>query len=363
MTITRDSIVAAVNAPFRPLWNVTAHHDSFGVVDLPTTRSQLTFDEQNAPYAELRLDAPAPGSDLDRLLDPRTGVRVHVHAGYFIGGRRDTQLIADLGLRDRSSQSPEGSAELNAASDEALVIDCAPARQLTTRTSTSHVAMIQSLLYDVFGYYPPQVYTLGSVGAALSWPAGTLDDRWDAIEQVADQLGDVWVYCDEYRRWNIVPRPTLATVPELRFADPDPELVSAPVLSSSSTQTRSTWANRVFLRYRWDDAGTEHTIDAIQSVTSGPFAATAPNIRTHTESRSVPVTQAQADAAAASLVRRLASRGRLFTFRAPALWWLRPGATIAFRGRRALVSRVMFDSAGWMEVATRYPDPLNTTIG
>ena len=128
------------------------------------------------------------------------------------------------------------------------------------------------------------------------------------------------------------------------------------------------WANQVILRYKWTDAGgADHRIIGSRRVTSGPYAAVAPNIRAYLEDRDTPTTQAEADAAAAALVARTVTRGRALRIATIAAYWVRPGDTVGpitlptGDPETHLVAAVAFNlRTGLMNLATRLPDNTGT---
>lgn len=352
--------------PHRPTWRLAIHHPDLpgGVQVLQVSRLQLSWDETRAPRVQLRADVVAPTDPaVDVLLDPRTqGLRLHVHAGHIIGGVDDRILVADLGLRVRGITQPDGTTLLDAQSDEALVMDAAPSSVFSGATpSSSTRGQIRYLIQLAIPSAP--VVLAAPTDATFAIAVGDMGDKWNKIEDLADSLGDVDVYDDGLRLWWVTPRPTLAATPDLVLRDG----ADGTVVQTASTTDRDGFANRVLLIYRWTPSGgTEQVIQAVRSVTTGPHAAGTNNVKTWTEERTTSATQAKADAAATSLLRRKASMGRVHTVRAVSVPWLRPGHTVQVTTRtgtaRYLVSSVTFDGAGWMELTTRYPDS-TMTIG
>jgi hypothetical protein len=347
--------------PHRLVWKISAHHADLpgGKAELAPARIQLDWDEARAPRVQLRLDVASPSAELDTALDPRNGVRIHVHAGYMHKGQLlQRVLVADLGLRRRSAIDPSGVLALEASSDEALVIDGAPSSIFSTQASNSPRGHIQTLITSCI---PTAQYVVTAASTtAFAYAAGQMDDKWQMIEDLADGIGDVDVYDDGLRTFYVEPRPVLQATPVLELVDG----VGGTVIERSSALSREDWYNRVILVYRWQVSGVENVIQSVRSITAGPAAATAGNTRSYTEERSTPTTQARADVAAASLVKRMASRGRTLSVRAVAVPWLRPGMTVRLTLRtgqaRHLVSSVVFDGQGWMEFTTRYPDSTET---
>jgi hypothetical protein len=364
--VWNPSMLSALAGPHKATWRVSAHGEGLpaaGLV-LNVARLQLSFDEARVPRVELRVDVALPADPAyDAVLDPRAAIRLHVHAGHVIAGVDDRVLVADLGLRARGTEQPVSTLELTAMSDEALVIDNSPSSQLTGLVANSGRGQIQVLLNNALG--APAIYLDPAVPSTTSYayPAGTVGDKWTMIEDAADGIGDVDVYDDGYRTFVITMRPTLAAAgsEDLSLV----EGVGGTVISrSSSVDRENDWANRVLLVYKWTDAGVSNVVQSVRSVTTGPFAATTGNVKCWEETRSVPATQTRADAAASSLLKRKASRGRNLSVRAIAVPWLRPGMTVKLTTRtgsaRHLVAAVTFDGTGWMDFDTRYPDSTET---
>lgn len=331
------------------------------VLDL-TADSTVSWDETRAPrvLANLVCKAPTDAALLARL-DPRTGARVKVMAGYQRpDGAQETALIADLVLRSRRVTRPADRMIVQAASDESLIIDGAATRSgsITNATTTGAMtAIIQQLLPGVV----PAVS--GTTGPAVS--ATLFDDRWTVINDLADRIG-AQVYDNGLRQWVIAPAPA-ATTPAWELAVG----ANGTITDSDAGLTRDDgWGNYIWLRYEWTDGGgVARTMDGLRQVTSGPFAAGPGNYKVVKVVRTgVSATQAEANAAAAALVARMATRGRTFQVSAISAYWLRPGHTVDVslplgETEAHLVTAVTFDlAAGTMQVTTRLPD--NTlTIG
>jgi hypothetical protein len=274
----------------------------------------------------------------------------------------EDQLVADLGLRLRGTVTPSGTTALDAQSDEALVLDAAPSSVLSSLVEASTTAAITTAVQTAV---PGATVLVGSgvpAGSAVNVPAGSYLDKWATVEDLSDQLGDVTVYDPGDRVFRIELQPALAGV-----GDEDLVMVEGAggtVVARDSQVDRDPWFNRVVLVYRWTVAGTENVIQSVRSLTTGPFSTTSAPVKAYREERNQPASQARADVAAASIVRRKASLGRGLRVRAVAVPWLRPGHTASMTTRtgqaRHLAAAVTLDSAGWMEFTTRYPDSTET---
>jgi hypothetical protein len=303
---------------------------------------------------------PATQGLIDKL-DPRTGCRLRLDARYTSqAGVTYSAALADLGLRSRRTTRPSNLLTLTAASDEALVIDNAPASGYRV-AAASIPAAITAIIRTAI---PAAV-----VNVTASVPAGAIDldlvdDRWDAIADLADRA-DLDVYDAGSRVWWITARPTIAASASavLRVGP------GGTITGSEASLDRADWYNSTFLRYSWTDtAGVDHETRGIVSVTSGPYAIGGPaGRRTYLEDRSTPSTPAEAVVSATAVLRRMVSRGRSLDVSAVSALWLRPGHTVTVQlptgpQERHLVAAVSFDlEAAEMTVQTRLPDDVDIT--
>lgn len=332
---------------------VTATHPSFTQMPLDVTEATLTFDEERAPRATSSITCALV--DEPALLDPLAGVRVRIEAGYLRpGGTEDVHTLADLGLRNRSRSDPNRTLRLDCAGDEARVVDAAGTASGTV-TSATHSGAIIAIINEALS--PAPRVTVSLTGGAVT--VDEFSDRWSALDDIADRVG-ADVYDTGLRDWVIEARPVVADTPEHTLTVGE----DGTVLESDATVSRDSWANYVFLRYRWTDASdVDHEVRATAYVASGPYAVTGPaGKRIFIDEREVATTQAQANAAAAAVLSRFISRSQSFTLRAVAAYWLRPGMTVSVTlpGRAQeshLIKRISFDLLeGTMQLETRLPE-------
>jgi hypothetical protein len=323
---------------------------------------KLSWDETRAPRVEATIvcRVPTEQATLD-LIDPRTGVRVEISVGYLRpGGVADVQLVADLGLRSRRVSRPADTLTLVARSDEALLIDNAPSTGVTVNQPTTW----QCVSYVIGLVLPaaPIVWAGTTPGPAVN--QATPDaDKWDLVNDLRDRIG-TQVYDDGLRTWRIEDIAQLGTsVLDLKVGS------NGTILTTDTGLDREEgWFNRVYLRYQWESAGVTQRVVAVRSITSGPFTAATGNVRCYREDRELVTTSTEATAAAAALVARMVTRGRTFSLRAIAAYWLRPGMTVTVTlpigdPELHLVVSVEFDPVdGTMDVTTRLPDT-SFTIG
>lgn len=338
---------------------VTAASDT---VELDLVEGRIKFDETQSPRVQSSLTARVP-TDVALLgrIDPRAGCRLVIDAGYSRpDGLTDSHTVADLCLRGRDVTRPDNLMALTGHSDESLLIDGSAAFGGTIATGTTLDA-IAVVVRQVFPGIPFVYSSLTNAGPAVS-QSQTDTDRWDTVADLADRI-NAQVYDDGLRNWHVADVPSLGTV-ALEVAHGE----GGTLVESAAGLSRDGWANYVALRYIWTDDSTNvrQRITSTRKVTSGTYAAVTGNLKIFQDDRDTPTTQAQADAAATSLVKRMVSRGRSLRITAPSAYWLRPGDTITATlptgdPETCLVASVEFDlRTGLMDITTRLPDNTGT---
>jgi hypothetical protein len=319
--------------------------------------ARVAWDETSSPRVMASLTCAADSLDeLEQLaaLDPRAGVRVQLEAGYVLeGGLESVDDLANLGLRRVTVSRPEGTALLELASDEALVVDGSPAVNAAVTAST-HVAAINTLIGQCISPPPLLINTVAG-------PAVTVDpvtDRWATIADLADRIG-AQCFDDGTRTWHLDAAPKLA-------AEPVHVMTSGPggtLTDTTDSIDRDAWANYVTHVYEWrDSAGADKRVQATALVTQGTYKVTGDaGKRISLDRRSVPTTQAEANAAAANVLARQLTRSTAQTVVGVSAYWLRAGHTVRTTTPRGttdrIVSRVVFAwPAGTMEVTSRRED-------
>lgn len=302
-------------------------------------RVSVDVDGARAPRFIVELSCALPTGVDPATLDPRTGIRLELELGYAAPSIGEDVATLNLGMRKIGEDVRSGGISITAAGDEALALDGAPAVAGTV-TAASHAAAVELLLAQLIT--PAPRFT-----ATLTGPAVTLDpvpDRWEAISDLADRL-EGRVFDDGTRAWRLEATPTLAGTPDLELAAGD----GSTLIDATAELDRDLWHNYVMLSYEWRDAaGTDQTIRATAYASSGPYAITGPAGRRILKiTRTVPTTQAEANTAAAAILRREITRGQTGTLEAVAAYWIRPGSTVrATLGTRTavdyLIDRVIF---------------------
>lgn len=335
--------------------------------DLEVSSCGVSFDEERAPRIRATVETALPDEATVSKLDPRLPIRLRVFAGYvrhdLPGAPVDVRTLMDGILTERAVNRPTNTLRLVAESDEATVVAAAHMSGGTITATTVRDA-IQQLINGALSPDPAYVVS-GSAGGSVSLPC-TDTDRWQNIDDLADRINaDVWV--DESRVWHIEPRTNSTAAPHVDLTTG--ETGPGTVLSSSTmTERRGRFANRIHTVYEWRDAaGAQQRIVGVGYVTTGPLAYTPENPVILEVRRSVPTTQTDANTAARNIAARTVTRGRGHECEAVACYWLRPGHTARVTldtgaPELQLVTSVDFDLlAGTMSVRTRVADTNITT--
>lgn len=335
-----------------PTTHVVEHRLLVGAeeVFLDVATSRVSYDETRSPRGVATIVAKIP-DDVALLsrADPRQPVRLSITAGYRRrDGLDDVQPFDSLVWREYDVSDVADELSGTAQSDECLLLDNGSGVFGTFTRTTTRIA-IDQILTDALG-------TVTSGTTSNAGPAVTQEtyyDRWDVLADYADRI-DAQIWCSQ-GAWRIADTPQTAGPVSFTAATG-----AAGTISSSTTKvSRDDWANKVVVLYDWTDAANvPRRIVGTATVTTGPYAATVGNTKVLLVRREVPVTQAQANAAAAGILRRVVTRGAGYTFTAEALYWVRPGDTVQVGTQDLqIVQSVTFDlAAGTMEVATRLPD-------
>jgi hypothetical protein len=335
------------------------HPDFDAPLELEVTAATVTLDEATAPRVVANLTVVTPAAAQLAQLDPRAGVRIQLEAGYVRpGGAEDVAPVFDLGLRRVSPTRPGDTTQLEAASDEALVIDASPAVAASVNTSSTTagiVALIKQAISPA-----PRIVVTSPTGPAVN--VSPIPDRWAGVADLADRIS-ARAYDDGTRTWRITPDTVLT--------DPVHTLKVGPggtITGTNDATDRGSWFNYVIHQYRWRPAGgTDQEVMATAYVKAGPYAIDGPaGKRISLDPRSTATTQADANAAAAAVLARQLTRSRQQSITAVAAWWIRPGDTlrverVAGKASTEVLSSVVFRMpGGLMDVTTRLIDPPGT---
>lgn len=362
--------MAAVTAPWQPqaqarlagalahVLRVTAWPRTGAPVVLPVSDAEITFDESWSPHVQTRFQlAGADWAELLSALDPRERCRLTVDAGYDYGPQAlDVHTLATLHLRSLGTDQ-----RLEADSAEALAQD----RKHTTAAGYPPKTGINELVSwaaglaqaperaEVVSVFPPGYGA--NMLTELELEPGA--QYWDLIADAANRVG-VWVHVGDDGRWYIKRRPALSgTTAANLHAGPGGTLTEQP----KQTITRELFQNSVCLKYTWTDAAKQdfQLFGLAEVPGAGRLGVERIGRLTYYEERPGPVTQAQATAAAQTVLSYRISQGAGYELNGMAAYWLRPGMTVTLRPEhgpqeRQLVQSVSFKPlAGTMTVKTR----------
>lgn len=322
--------------------------------------ASLTFDESQSPHVtfEATCRTPETQSVLDAL-DPRTFPRVRVSLGYrYPGGQLDLPELVNLSLSSRTVTRPDNQMRVYAESDEVIVGETGRTTDWNFGATFNPAAVVRDLLQ---AGSPGSTVLLEASRPSVTEDEALIvrggDDLMAAAAEIADRGADLWVYDDGTRTFHIAERPRLGSVAAALQVG-----ANGTIIRSETTMARDQWANAVLVRHTWTtSSGTEAIRTGYAQTTSGPYAVATVGRKMLVIDRRRPASAASAKAAAASVLKRVLSRGRSFDLDAHAAYWLRPGHTVtvqlpAGEQERHLVSRVRFDiPTGRMSVATRLP--------
>lgn len=313
------------------------------------------------PRWQLDLTIPVWSGSQGSVFDPRrTATRVTVDAGYlWPSGRQEVQRIADLDVRLAKVDTPADTTTVHAESDEAAVIDRGIDQPVSGAATADAAAEITRWIRDRI---PEASVVAQATGSSPAWEANPGDDAWQVVEDLSD-AARLETFATGPLSFLIRQQPTVAasSVADLTIG------ATGTVTGSAADSNRDRFANGCVLTYDWtDDDGTRSTIYGRAYLTVGSTAWGGPTgRRLWTERRTGPVTQAAADAAAATLLDRRTAAGSGVAVDAVAAYWLTPGDTVAVTvpgagrelvTRLQLVESVTFDlTRGGMRVTTRDP--------
>lgn len=331
----------------------------------------ITFDESWSPHIQASITAkiPADQATLDAL-DPRKNCRVKISLGYvYDGAVKDVHEVADLGIRTRDVLRPQNVLRLTAAGDEARAQD---AKRRSTDAAPPKTGINEIVAYAAGKAVSPDVPEIvsdfGSGYGVNSFTELELEvgsDYWSLISDAAKRAG-VWVYVDGQRRWRITKRAEVAGVSAHKLLTG----AGGTIISADAALQREDFYNSVTLAYTWQDAAkVDQTVYGEAWIDGGDFGTTATGVNGYFEEREGPITKAQANAAAQTILKYCFTRGRGFRMDAAAAYWLRAGMTVTVQlplgeQERHIIRAVSFNPAdGTMTITTRQPQEAAITLG
>lgn len=352
----------------RHIVSATAYPDGAAPVELEVEDVTVEFDDSNAPRIQANITCmiPADKAVLDSL-DARRTFRIKVYAGYkYNSVEEDVHLLADLHVRDREIKRPSNRMTFTCWSDEGLAMDY---KRMAWDSQPPQTNLIEAVRYHVniasIGGELPEVRSDYLFPFGASAVAGLVQEpgksSWEMINEMAKRAG-VSVYCESDRTWKIAK-------PQELSADTALNLTAGAygiLIETNSVTNRDRFKNAVCVKYEWRDANkVEHLVYGHAYIQAGPFSLEEIGYNSEFVDRDVPATQAQANAAATSMLIALSRRGRSFVLEAVSAYWLRPGMTVTAtlpegEQERLLVSAVQFNlPSGSMQVRLRQPESID----
>ncbi|QCO98972.1 hypothetical protein FCN77_16280 [Arthrobacter sp. 24S4-2] len=350
------------------VYSATAYPVSGPPIALDVEDLSITFDESWSPFiqADITAKVPEDQATLDAL-DPRKNCRVKISAGYVYDGKtQDVHQIADLHLRTREVLRPANELRLTASSDEARAQD---AKRRSTDAVPPKTGINEIVTYAATkAVYPdvPEIVSDFPPGYGVnSFTELALDvsNTFDSLMTDAAGRAGVWVYAGEDRRWHITTRAAEAGVSAHKlYTGPD-----GTIFDADTALQREDFFNSVILTYTWKDgAGVDQTIYGEAYVPStGTYGVDAIGWNTYVEDRQGPITQAQATAAAQTVLKYKITRGRGIRIQSLAAYWCRPGMTATIQLptgdlERQIIRAVTFHPpSGSMSITTRQPETVS----
>ncbi len=355
------------------------HRTPAGVVtELDAAEGSLAFDEGRAPYATLRASALIPESTAAfDAIDPRTGSSLILHAGYMLEGAEEVEQVASVRLDSRGAARPADRMELVALGAEQALMEWNP---LVSQRTIAHHHTAGSAIAGIIQWALPATLSVAvdpdtevRFLEAADEPI-VIDATADALDvalDIADRAG-LWVYDQGDGHWRVRRRPTEAGQSSviLNVGENGTVIDTTAQLARNAGSPERSWANVVVVIHEWSDRdkGQQRSV-GWAAVTSGPMSVENAGRKVVTYRRSTPAAPGSASRAAASLLRRHATRGRQVSLRAIAAWWVRPGDTASVQlpqgpQQRLIVARVEFGlSDGTMRIDLRHPETFDITTG
>lgn len=231
----------------------------------------VTLSESMAPYGQVELTCVAPPAAVRDLIDPRNGLRVQLTLADLRtpwGHGTDVVRSFDLSVRSRPLLLDSGEMQLSAATDEALLMasGLVAATPYAPSSSTAR-GVVSYVLATVGATLQAGTADFTLLPGAVSWTPGTTG--WDFLEPILQAAG-LRLYCDEARRWWLVPSMQLgAGFVELRH---DQNLTS---VGDTIDLDSGGYYDGVVIAYTYDDtAGASHTAYDAASAVSGLWDTT-----------------------------------------------------------------------------------------
>jgi hypothetical protein len=332
----------------RQIWRAEFSTAAGVPIPVDVTSCQVTLDPNWTPYAQGVVTGPVPQDQalLDSL-DPRRLARCTISAGYMLPGDvEDVHPLATLYVSRRTVDRPSNVLTMQLQGGEFLYDQWhshtptellpAAATAWTGDEPTDYVAHL--MLHRITGgvgnppndggaAIPPAGFDRAGAVSATGWaidPEVTEGNGLDILRDIAGRVS-AWLRCDEHGVWRMSDQP-LETPTTLQVQVG----AAGTVLESSTELSRDGWANDVVLTYLVTETGgvVVSRVIGLAKVATGPYTPALAGRVTSPHTLPGHPTQASANAAAVSRLRRLANLGRVITLSAISAYWVRPFDTV-----------------------------------
>jgi hypothetical protein len=335
----------------RQPWRVEFSTAAGTPIPVQAETCQVTLDPGWTPYAQGTVTGPVPEDQatLDAL-DPRRLARCRIYAGYMLPGDvEDVHLLATLYVSRRTVDRPTNVLTMEVQGAEYLYdawrshtpaeLTPAGATSWTGVEPTDYVAHL--FLHRITGGLgeppsdggagiPPAGFDRAGATSATSWgvnPEVTDGNGLEILRDIAARVS-AWFRCDELGVWRMTDDPIQTPISlQLQVG------AGGTVLVSSTELTREGWANDVVLSYLVTDEGglVLSRVTGLAKVATGPYTPASAGRVTSAHTLPGHPSQAAANNAAVSRLRRLVHLGRVIALEAIAAYWVRPFDTVTIQ--------------------------------
>lgn len=365
--------------PVQHIVRVTYTHPSFtGERPLLFEDGTVTLDADAVGFCEVNLTTQVPATTAElATLDPRTGTRVRVYAGYKLPGKaEDVHLVADVRLRERVVRRPENLATLYGVSDDATLAQSVklPRSVLggsgTWQVSTAGLGeALRSIIMNTVPGAQSRIDDATPAGLhpdklAELLPAETGEPLWSLLSSIAD-LAPATVWCDALNVWRIEPTARPGGGNAVWTMQPGQNVLS----SESVRSVEQGYANVAVVRRDLQGQDAPPAFDIATAIGQQHYPLVGQSAVA--VSRTVRNLATEWVEPAQSMLVRSRARGALRTVEAPTAWWVAPflavniglpgdGYSDAQGPPRHDVERVTFDLGNAVMHVRAALDPYNT---
>lgn len=256
-----------------------------------------------------------------------------LHAQGAFNPQPSTYIEANLGIRSIRRDLVAGTTKIDLASDEALLQDAAHISATPYVPTTTDVRTLVA-------------YVLGKIGATLQagTATGTFTDAewtpgqsaWDFIAPITQKAG-LYLYCDENRKWHLVPNASTSGTLELK----DDSNVTT---LTTTLERKNNYFDSCVIEYVWTNSLGE---------TERVWDVYAPSGSTRTQLVKLTETPYPGAGMAQKLTERAITRGETFDVEAISNYFARPKQVITVDVTGEPLKTAIVQSIDWRQPADR----------